>query len=122
MDEKRKLPRKYLIIYSRVFDQTSGKLLGYLSDLSQMGAMIIAEQPLEVSSLLSLRLDLPDPKEFNAHFLNITARVARCHVDISPAFYDIGLEFQNVQPEQTAIIEKMMDYYEFRREATQVRK
>ena len=72
------LPRKYLIIYSRVFDQTLGKLLGYLSDLSEQGAMIIAEEPLDAGSLLPLRFDLPDPKIFHAHNLIITARVAHC--------------------------------------------
>jgi hypothetical protein len=115
MEEKRKLPRKYLIIYSRVFEHTLGKLLGYLSDLSLEGAMIIAEEPVEVGRTLSLRFDLPDPKIFQANNLNITARVARCSVDLSPVFFDIGLEFQNVLPEQKIIIEKMMDFYEFRR-------
>ncbi|MFZ5857247.1 MAG: PilZ domain-containing protein [Chloroflexota bacterium] len=115
MEERRRLPRKYLIIYSRVFEQSLGKLLGYLSDLSEQGAMIIAEEPLEVNAILPLRLDLPDPKIFHAHNLMVTARVARCETDISPAFYDIGLEFSNVTPEQKIIIQKMMDVYEFRR-------
>lgn len=115
MDERRKLPRKYLIIYSRVFEQTLGKLLGYLSDLSEEGAMIIAEEPLEVNENLSLRFDLPDPKIFHTHSLNISARVAHCNIDISPAFYDIGLEFLEVSPEQKIVIQKMMDVYEFHR-------
>ena len=115
MDERRKLPRKYLIVYSRVFDQTLGKLLGYLSDLSEEGAMIIAEEPLEVNDILPLRFDLPDPKIFHSHNLNVSARVAHCNVDISPAFYDIGLEFLEMNPEQKIIIQKMMDVYESRR-------
>lgn len=116
MEERRRLPRKYLIIYSRVFEQSLGKLLGYLSDLSEQGAMIIAEEPLEVNDVLSLRLDLPDPKIFHARNLNITARVAHCTVDISPAFYDIGLEFLEVTPEQKIILQSMMDVYEFHRQ------
>jgi hypothetical protein len=115
MDEKRKMPRKYLIIYSRVFDQTLGKLLGYLSDLSEEGAMVIAEEPLAVGTILPLHFDLPDPTVFQGHSLNITARVAHCDVDISPVFFDIGLEFQNPLPEQKVIIEKMMEFYEFHR-------
>ncbi|RJP52625.1 MAG: PilZ domain-containing protein [Anaerolineaceae bacterium] len=114
MKERRNLPRKYLIIYSRVFDQGLGKLLGYLSDLSEQGAMIIAEESLEVNAILPLRFDLPDPKFFHAHNLNITARVAHCDIDISPAFYDIGLEFLEVTPEQKIVIQTMMDVYEFR--------
>ena len=116
MDEKRKLPRKYLIIYSRVFERTLGILLGYLSDLNLKGAMIIAENPLEVGAILSLRFDLPDPKVFHSHQLNVSARVARCDPDLSPEFYGIGLEFQKLLPEQKIIIEQMMELYEFRRE------
>lgn len=115
MDEKRKFPRKYLIIYSRVFERTLGKLLGYLSDLNLRGAMIIAESPLDVGAILPLRFDLPDPKIFHAHQLNVSARVARCDLDLSPEFYDIGLEFQELLPEQKIIIEQMMELYKFQR-------
>ena len=116
MEERRRLPRKYLIIYSRVFDEMVGKLLGYLSDLSEKGAMIIAEEPLPVDTILSVRFDLPDPRIFHAHHLILSVRVAHCNVDISPEFYDIGLEFLDPLPEQKIIIEKMMELYEFRRE------
>ena len=115
MDDRRRLERKYLIIYSRVFERTLGKLLGYLSDLSLEGAMIIAENPLKAGKSLSLRFDLPDPKVFRAQNLYVTARVAHCSVDVSPEFYDIGLEFQDLIPEQKNILEKMMEFYEFHR-------
>jgi hypothetical protein len=110
------LHRKYLIIYSRVFERTTGKLLGYLADLSEEGTMIIAEEPLTVDAVLSLRFDLPDPKVFDAHNLNVSARVARCSPDLSPEFYDIGLEFLDATPEQKIVIQRMMEMYEFRRE------
>jgi hypothetical protein len=116
MDERRRIPRRYLIIYSRVFDQTLGKLLGYLSDLSESGAMIISEEALAVDSVIPLRFDLPDPKVFQTHNLMITARVAHCVTDISPDFFDIGLEFLEVTPERRNVLQKMMEVYEFRRE------
>ncbi|MBV6396520.1 MAG: hypothetical protein HFACDABA_02118 [Anaerolineales bacterium] len=115
MDERRHLPRKYLIIYSRVFERTLGKLLGYLADLSPEGAMIISEDRLEVDTLMALRFDLPDMNAFDRNSLNLDVRVARCDPDISPGFYNIGFEFQEVKEEQQAIILKMMDMYEFRR-------
>lgn len=115
MEERRHLSRKYLIIYSRVFERTMGKLLGYLADLSLEGAMIISEEKLAVDRLLSLRFDLPDINAFDRNSLNLPARVARCDPDISPGFYNIGFEFQEVNDEQKAIILKMMEMYEFRR-------
>jgi len=114
--ERRKLDRKYLIVYSRVFERNLGKMLGYLGDLSLSGAMIISEQAQTVNSVLPLRLDLPDLQLFNIGQLDIAARVAHCEPDINPAFYNIGFEFLDVSAEQKVTIEKMMDAYEFRRE------
>ena len=108
MDERRRLDRKYLIVYSRVFERNLGRMLGYLGDLSLSGAMIISEQPQTIDSVLPLR--------FKAGQLDIAARVAHCEPDINPAFYNIGFEFLDVSPEKKATIERMMDAYEFRRE------
>ena len=115
MEERRHLPRKYLIVYSRVFERTLGRLLGYLADLSLEGAMIISEEKLTLDTLMSLRFDLPDANAFDSNSFNLPARVARCDPDISPGFYNIGFEFQEVKEEQKAVIRKMMDIYEFRR-------
>ena len=116
MDERRQLERKYLIVYSRVFERKLGKMLGYLGDLSMSGAMIISEHPQTINSVLSLRFDLPDLQLFSVGQLDIAARVAHCEPDINPAFYNIGFQFLDVTKEQKTIIEKMMDAYEFRRE------
>ena len=99
MDERRQLERKYLIVYSRVFERNLGNMLGYLGDLS-----------------LALRFDLPDLQLFSVGQLDVAARVAHCDPDINPAFYNIGFEFIDLSPEQKEIVEKMMDAYEFRRE------
>ena len=115
MDDRRHLPRKYLIIYSRVFERTMGKLLGYLDDLSLHGAMIISEEKLVIGSTIELRLDLPDPQMFSKNNLYVNARVVRCDPDISPAFFNIGFEFLGVTQEQKEIITKMMNAYEFKR-------
>jgi c-di-GMP-binding flagellar brake protein YcgR len=116
MDERRQLERKYLIVYSRVFERNLGNMLGYLGDLSLSGAMIISEHPQPLNSVLALRFDLPDLQLFNVGQLDVAARVAHCDPDINPAFYNIGFEFLELSPEQKEIVEKMMDAYEFRRE------
>lgn len=119
MNEKRKLARKHLIIYSRVFERNLGKMLGYLSDLSPLGAMIISEQPQAVNGVLLLRFELPGTALFSTNKLDLQARVVRCDPDINPAFYDIGFEFLNLEPEKVPVIERMMELYEFRRNTTQ---
>ncbi|PKN93306.1 MAG: hypothetical protein CVU44_10465 [Chloroflexi bacterium HGW-Chloroflexi-6] len=116
MDERRKFPRKYLMVYSRVFDRESGKVLGYLSDMNLSGAMIISDDPMVEGVVLSLRFDLPDPPLFSTDRLNLPARVAWCQPDIDPAFYNIGFQFGTVTAEQAKIIGEMIEAYEFRRD------
>lgn len=119
MDERRKLPRKYLMVYSRVFDQQNGRIVGYLSDMNQLGAMTISDDPMPVDKVFELRFDLPDPIVFSSDHLNLKARVAWCQADVNPAFYTIGFEFINVGAKEADIIEQMIVTYEFRRDVTQ---
>jgi hypothetical protein len=118
MDERRKLARKYLAIYSRVFERDFGNLLGYLSDLSLKGAMIISEEQQDPNTVISLRFDLPETNSdlFGVEQMDIPARVAYCQPDVSPNFYNIGFEFLGIDSQQKAIIEGMMEKYEFNRE------
>ena len=116
MQERRKISRKYLAIYSRVFDRTSGRVLGYLSDLTNEGAMIISDSVMSENQDINLRFDLPDPNLFSTDHLNMEARIAWCRPDIDPAFYNIGFDFKGINPEQAKIIEEMIAAYEFRRD------
>ena len=94
MDERRKLERKYLIVYSRVFERNLGRMLGYLGDLSLSGAMIISEKAQTVNSVLPLRFDLPDLQLFSVGQLDIAARVAHCEPDTLTSF---GVRFQTTR-------------------------
>lgn len=116
MKERRTLNRKYLMVYSRVFDRTTGKILGYLSDLSPKGAMIISDDPISENVTISLRFDLPDPPLFSTSHLNLEARIAWCKPDIDPSFYNIGFEFLEIKESDKAIVEEMVEAYEFRRD------
>lgn len=116
MKERRTLDRKYLMVYSRVFDRSTGKILGYLSDLSPKGAMVISDDPIRENAKISLRFDLPDPPLFSTDHLNLEARVAWCKPDIDPSFYNIGFEFTEINQQEKAIVEEMIVAYEFRRD------
>jgi hypothetical protein len=117
MQERRKISRKYLAIYSRVFDRSSGRVIGYLSDLTDQGAMVISDSAVAENQDMSLRFDLPDPALFSTDHLNIDTRIKWCRPDVDPAFYNIGFEFKSLTPEQAKIIEEMIVAYEFRRDA-----
>ena len=115
MQERRKTNRKYLAVYSRVIDRGSGRVLGYLADLSQKGTMIISGEPMPEKEILNLRFDLPDPTLFPIDHLDLQASVAWSSPDIDPAFYNVGFQFLAVDEKQAKIIDEMIVAYEFDR-------
>jgi hypothetical protein len=116
MQDRRKLPRKDLMSYSQVFDLSRGKLIGYLGDLTSIGAMVIGDEPLKVEEKLTISIQLPELPKINATRLTLPVRVVRCHQDISPEYFNIGVEFDQVTEEQKKIIEAVLNNYEFRRQ------
>jgi hypothetical protein len=115
MSERRKLPRKDIMSYSQVFDLSQGKLLGYLGDIHLMGAMIIGDEALRVNEKLSISIQLPELPGISATRLILPVHVVRCHPDLSPEYFNIGVEFDLVTDEQKNIIEAVIENYEFRR-------
>ena len=116
MQDRRKLPRKDLMSYSQVFDVVRGKLIGYLGDLTPLGAMVIGDEVLKVDETLTISIQLPELPKINATRLSLPVRVVRCHPDISPEYLNIGLEFELLTDEQKNIIEAVIENYEFRRQ------
>ena len=115
MQDRRTINRKYLAVYSRVFDRNTARVLGYLADLSQKGTMIISDNPMPEKAAFSLRFDLPDPPLFSANHLDIEATVAWSSPDIDPSFFNVGFEFTSVSALQSRILDEMMEAYEFNR-------
>ncbi|NJN80816.1 MAG: PilZ domain-containing protein [Anaerolineales bacterium] len=116
MKERRKEERKTLVAYTQVFDLYGGALLGYLGDLTVQGAMVISEKPMQKDVEMTLAIELPDLPNIKASRMTLPARLKWCEQDISPEFYNVGFEFQEVKPEQKAIIEAIIQNYEFRRD------
>lgn len=116
MQERRKETRKTLMAYTQVFDLYGGFLLGYLSDLSMTGAMIICDKPMEENVDLTLAIEIPELPKVSASRLTIPARALWCQQDISPEFFNTGFQFKEVTKEQKEIIQAIIDNYEFRRD------
>jgi hypothetical protein len=117
MQERRKQPRKDLMSFSQVYDVQSGKLIGYLGDLNLIGAMVIRDQSVDLNLDLLISVQLPELPNFRDATMTLPTRVAWCQQDLSPEYYNVGLEFKIVTEKQKAIIEDIMENYEFRRQA-----
>ena len=116
MRERRKQERKSLMAYTQVFDLYGGYLLGYLGDLTLLGAMVICEKPHAKDAEIMLVFELPELPNIRATRMTLPARVVWCEQDLSPQFYSVGLEFKEVMPQQKALIESIIREYEFRRD------
>lgn len=116
MKERRKQERKNLVAYTQVYDLYSGNLLGYLGDLTFLGAMIITEKPIPPNTEFTLSFELPEIPDTRAVRISIESRSAWCEKDLSPQFYNVGFEFKEVSVKQKAIIEAIIEHYQFRRD------
>ena len=116
MDDKRKEERKNLMAFTPVYGLHPKTLLGYVEDLTLHGAMIIGEKPVETNKQITILIEIPRAlPESTAPRLMLPARVAWCRQESKPNYYDIGIEFSNLEPEETKMIEAVLRRYEFRR-------
>ena len=116
MDERRKEPRKDLMSYSQVFDVRGGYLIGYLGDINKLGAMVISDAVIKSGTVLNINIQLPELDDIDESSISLPARVAWCNQDISPEYFNIGLEFQTMTDQQKKIIDAVIANYEFRRQ------
>jgi hypothetical protein len=116
MQERRKQPRKDLMSYSQVFDLNEGYLIGYLGDLNSFGAMVISDVKLKAEKELIIQIQLPELENFSDETLTVPVRVVWCQQDLSPEYYNVGLEFKKLTSKQQQIIDAILENYEFRRQ------
>ena len=116
MEERRKQPRKDLMSYSQVFDVHEGSLVGYLGDLNALGAMVISDTEWKADKELIIQIQLPELENFSDETITVPVRVAWCKQDISPDYYNVGLEFRRLTSIQQQIIDAVIENYEFRRQ------
>ena len=109
---QRKVARRHLIYYLRVFDRDGdhdGKeLLGNLVDISTRGIMLVSERPIEVGRVFNLRMYLPETVE-GSREVEFSAESRWCQNDANPDFYDTGFELVDPAPHFLDAVDKLVD-------------
>ncbi len=113
MEDRRKFKRRYLMFYSRVFDRKTGKLLGYLADMTIEGIMIISEEPIQIAETYRLRIDLPEDM-YGKAYLNLEAHSVWTKPDVNPNFFMTGFQLLNTTSDDKDIIQQIILDYGFR--------
>jgi len=114
--DRRKEARKIVMAFTPVYNLQTGRLLGYLRDLTMKGAQVNGEKDLGVDTQVSLSIQLPnDLPRVTAKHLNIKARVARCiKTPETKNSFETGFEFEELDSEQMQIIGAILERYHFR--------
>ena len=113
MDERRRLHRRHILFYSRVFDRKTGVFLGYLGNMNEGGLMIISEGAIDVDRIFLLRIDLPEDI-YSRTVLNFKAKSVWCRKDVDPNFHNTGFELIEISKNGKDIISQIIDDYAFR--------
>jgi len=112
MYERRRLKRRHLIYYLRVFNRETDQLLGHLVDITEEGLMLISEQPIELDVTFHLQMQLPsniggmEKWEFDA--------VSKwCRKDINPDFLDSGFQLVDIDVKSLTVIRNLIRGFGF---------
>ena len=111
MEEKRKMVRREIMFYSRVFDRKTGKHLGYLGNLTVDGLMIISEEPVEPEVQFDLRIELPEDI-YPKNDITLCADSLWCDADIDPKYFNVGLQIVSCEQQDLDLIEMVVKDFE----------
>jgi hypothetical protein len=113
MQERRKYPRKDLLLFANVYDSKSGKIIGTLLNITLEGAMVLSENRVDADNTMELHIKLPE-NFVQKNELVFVASSRWCGPDINPEFYDVGYQFANVSDEDSQIIQAIIEKYGFK--------
>ena len=113
MKDKRKIDRRYLLYYMRIFDAKTRQQIGNLVDITPGGIMIVSERPLPEGQTTRLRMELTDEVS-DKPFMEFSAHSKWCEPDIIPNLYNTGYEILDLAPEDVKIVQRIIDEFGFR--------
>jgi len=113
MLERRKYPRKDLLLFANVYDSKSGRIIGTLLNITLDGAMVLSENRIDSDNVMELHIKLPD-NFVQKNELVFTANSRWCAPDINPEYFDVGYQFANVTEEDGRIIQAIIEKYGFK--------
>jgi PilZ domain len=113
MQEKRKLKRRHLIYYLRVFEKNADQPIGHMVDISAEGMMLISEDPIKTGNVFVLRMVLPVEIDGSREII-FSAESRWCKEDENPDFYNTGFQLINPSPEHIKITEHLVQEFCFK--------
>jgi PilZ domain len=113
MKERRKVKRRYLLYYVRVYDAETKEQIGNLVDITSHGAMILSPSPINEGKVFDILVELSEDVAKKAH-MELSVRSIWCHPDIDPSLHNIGLVIEKISPDDIKTIRRIIEIYGFR--------
>ena len=110
--EMRKVERRHLVFYLRVFDGGSSKVLGHIVDISAQGVMLVSDKPVPVDVHYQLRMRLPSEVADREEIV-FAATSRWCKKDVNPDFFIIGFEMDELDPEIEKYIISLIEDFSY---------
>lgn len=106
-EERRRVPRSFLMQHLLVFDQKKFRRLGHLVDISTQGVMMMSETPIPVGTICHMRMNLPCRIEGSRH-VEFHARAIWCGESVKLNFFSVGFELLNLSAKNVKTIESLV--------------
>ncbi|MBU1042968.1 MAG: PilZ domain-containing protein [Candidatus Omnitrophica bacterium] len=109
----RKIKRRHLIYYLRVYDAANDRLIGHIADISTDGIMIISESSIAPDKEFVLKMIMPQQLEGTKELM-FKASSLWSKKDVNPDFYANGFKIQDINTADRELIEYLIDEFGFR--------
>lgn len=106
-EERRKIARRHLVFYLRIFDGMSSRVLGHLVDISTKGAMLVCDEPIQLNQEFRLRMRLPTDIGGRTELV-IDATSMWCRPDTNPDFFLVGFRLTALGSEYKGCIKRLI--------------
>ena len=110
MSAQRKLERKKLIFYLKVFGEKTNRLIGDLVDITTEGIKLIGSRPVKTEITYKLRMDLPREIDGEKKII-FNAQSRWCEKDDRTDFYNTGFKLTAISPDDINRIENLILEY-----------
>lgn len=113
MQEKRKLKRRHLIYYLRVFKNKSNSPMGFMVDIHSKGIMLISDERIEENKNFDLRMELPQQIEQLSE-IEFSAKSLWSKQALNSDFFESGFSIDKIDEETISIIDNVIKFFGFK--------
>ena len=99
--------------FLQVYNQRTGRPLGYIGNISQHGLMLISRWRIETGALFNLRVSFPGAGESVSH-IDFDAKCQWCRPDVDASSFDSGYTIADCSANYHLLFEALRNYFCFR--------